>query len=138
MMCKGGVHEGLGSRAALNPNTPRARSGPVRISVAYGNIPAPGLGKEKTRSQEVLRIHKSMNNATIIKKHVLFHKIVIENMETYRNSCREIPKLRKLRSKASNSEPKGTKSKPKGAKREPKVSQRGPKGNQRDTKGSQK
>ena len=121
-----------------NANTPRAHSGPVRISVAYGNIPAPGLGKEKTRSQEVLRIHKSMNNATIIKKHVFFHKIVIENMETYRNSCREIPTLRKLRSKASKNEPKGTKSKPKGAKTELKVSQREPKGNQRDTKGSQK
>ena len=26
------------------------------ISVAYGNIPAPGLRKEKTRSQEFLRI----------------------------------------------------------------------------------
>ena len=34
-------------RAATNPNTPRARSGPVRISVAYGNIPAPGRRKEK-------------------------------------------------------------------------------------------
>ena len=27
------------------PDTPRARSGPERISVAYGNIPAPGVGR---------------------------------------------------------------------------------------------
>ena len=44
-MCKGGVHARLGSGAVPKPNTPRARSGPVRISVAYGNIPAPGRRK---------------------------------------------------------------------------------------------
>ena len=46
---KGNVHDRLCARlectAVSNPNTPRAPSGPVRISVAYGNIPAPGLGK---------------------------------------------------------------------------------------------
>ena len=46
-MCKGGVHARLGSGAVPKPTTPRARSGPVRISVAYGNIPAPGRRKEK-------------------------------------------------------------------------------------------
>ena len=48
---KGNVHDRLCARlectAVSNPNTPRAPSGPVRISVAYGNIPAPGRRKEK-------------------------------------------------------------------------------------------
>ena len=41
----------LERRAASNPNTPRAHSGPVRISVAYGNIPAPGLGRWGTKDK---------------------------------------------------------------------------------------
>ena len=41
---------------SLGANTPQAPSGLVRISVAYGNVPAPGLRKGKTRSQEFLRI----------------------------------------------------------------------------------
>ena len=57
---KGNVHDRLCARlestAVSKPNTPRAPSGPVRISVAYGNIPAPGLGKLERASQESLRI----------------------------------------------------------------------------------
>ena len=53
-------------RAATNPNTPRAPSGPVRISVAYGNIPAPGrrkivcvrVGCSCGMSAVALQIHK--------------------------------------------------------------------------------
>ena len=41
----------LERRAASNPNTPRAPSGPERISVAYGNIPAPGLGRRGTKDK---------------------------------------------------------------------------------------
>ena len=39
-----------------DPTRLRVLSGPVRISVAYGNIPAPGLQKVERRSQESLRI----------------------------------------------------------------------------------
>ena len=45
-----------GRTAVSKANTPRTHSGPVRISVAYGNIPAPGLRKEKARSQDFFRI----------------------------------------------------------------------------------
>ena len=34
----------------------RAHSGPVRISVAYGNIPAPGLEKIERAGQEFFQI----------------------------------------------------------------------------------
>ena len=43
-------------QSGSKPNTLWARSGPVRISVAYGNIPAPGLGKFERASQGLLRI----------------------------------------------------------------------------------
>ena len=50
----------------------------------------------------------------------------------------EILKIRKLSSKASESEPKGTKREPKGSQMEPKGNQLEPKGSRREPKGSPK
>ncbi len=46
VQCKGGVRCKFGAQSKSETLThPGARSGPERISVAYGNVPAPGLGR---------------------------------------------------------------------------------------------
>ena len=79
--CKGGVHARLGSGAAPNPNAPRARTGPVRISVAYGNIPAPGLGKLERASQESLRIVCGcLAESVAVKENLTNFKKIVKNI----------------------------------------------------------
>ena len=51
-----GVQSGVqckkkGAEHVTKSNTPWARSGPERISVAYGNVPPPGLGRRGTKDK---------------------------------------------------------------------------------------
>ena len=88
-----------------------AHSGPVRISVAYGNIPAPGLEKVERARQESLQIVCGCLAASVAVK---------------------------KKSKVSKTEPKGTRREAKGSKKQPKWSQKGAKVTKKKPKGSKK
>ena len=56
--CKGGVHARLGSGAVPNANTPRAPSGPVRI---FGHAGGRGLAEFRRYLADLLLIYRAMH-----------------------------------------------------------------------------
>ena len=74
-MCLVRAHEWIECQHALG-----ALRGPVRISVAYGNIPAPGLGKLERASQESLRIVCGcLAESVAVKENLTNFKKIVKN-----------------------------------------------------------
>ena len=96
----------------------------MRISVAYGNIPAPGLGKLECASQESLRIvYGCLAEAVAVKENIMKLKKIVKDK-----------RRAKMKPKVNKSEAKVIKKEPKGNKREPKRSQKGAKWSQNGAK----
>ena len=97
---------------------------PVRISFAYGNIPALGLGKLECASQESLRIVCGcLAESVAVKENIMKLKKIVKDK-----------RRAKMKAKVNTSEAKVIKKEPKGNKREPKRSQKGAKWSQKGTK----
>ena len=96
------------------PTRLRVLRDPVRISVAYGNIPAPGLGKLECASQESLRIvYGCLAEAVAVKENIMKLKKIVKDK-----------RRAKMKAEVNKSEAKVIKKEPKGNKKEPKRSQK--------------
>merc|ERR1712184_226875 len=98
---------GLECTAVSKPNTPRAPSGLGSISVAYGNIPAPGLGKLERASQESLRIVCGcLAESVAVKENLTNFKKIAKNRRRKQKEQKSMTKPSKYRQNGSQNDEK--------------------------------